>query len=54
MAQVSCPKCSTQTTLGGVPAWQVVVAVCFFPIGLLALLGGREPSVCPSCRHSWV
>lgn len=52
MAQVSCPKCGKMVTRGGVPAWQIIVAICFFPIGLLALLAGREPTVCPYCGHS--
>lgn len=53
MAQVTCPKCSTMTTLGGYPTWAIVVSICAFPLGLLALLGGRNPTVCPNCGHSW-
>lgn len=53
MAQVSCPKCNTLTPLGGYPTWAIVVAICFFPVGLLALLAGRNPTVCSNCGMSW-
>ena len=35
MAQLTCPKCQQQTSRGGIPLWQIVVAILFFPIGLL-------------------
>jgi hypothetical protein len=25
------------------------VAICFFPVGLLALLAGRKPTACGKC-----
>jgi len=53
MALVSCPKCSTQAQQGGFPAWQILVAICFFPLGLLALLAGRKPTVCHNCGFTW-
>ena len=53
MAQVSCPKCDTMATKGGFKGWQIFVAICFFPIGLLALLVDRNPTQCPSCSHTW-
>ena len=53
MALISCPKCGQSATRGGVPGWQIIVSICFFPVGLLALLGGRDPTVCPKCGHSW-
>jgi hypothetical protein len=53
MAQVSCPKCGAQATQGGFPAWEIIVAICFFPVGLLALLAGRKPTECPACQHTW-
>lgn len=53
MAQISCPKCQAMATRGGIPAWQIIVAICFFPIGLLALLGGRKPTSCPDCGYTW-
>ena len=46
MAMVSCPKCSKQTSQAGCPAWEILVAICFFPLGLLALLAGRNPTTC--------
>jgi hypothetical protein len=51
MSLVSCPKCSSNTQQGGYPAWVIIVAICFFPLGLLALLAGKKPSVCSSCGH---
>lgn len=51
MAQVPCPKCGAQTPQGGFPVWEIVVAICFFPVGLLAFLAGRKPTECPSCKH---
>lgn len=53
MALVSCPKCSTNTQQAGYPAWVIIVAICFFPLGLLALLAGKKPTVCSSCGHTF-
>lgn len=53
MALISCPKCSTPTPRNGYPAWVIIVAICFFPVGLLALLAGRSPSRCPNCGFMW-
>ncbi len=53
MAMVSCPMCSNQTTLAGFPAWEIIVAICFLPLGLLALLAGRKPTTCRHCGHIW-
>jgi hypothetical protein len=53
MAFVSCPKCSNPTYRAGYPAWVIIVAICFFPLGLLALLAGRKPSQCPKCGYVW-
>jgi hypothetical protein len=53
MAQVTCPKCNKPTAQGGIPIWQILVAICFFPIGLLALLAGRDPATCSSCGHTF-
>jgi hypothetical protein len=53
MAQVSCPKCNKLTGQGGFAAWQIAVSICFFPLGLLALLAGRKPAVCASCGHTF-
>lgn len=51
--QLSCPKCGTPAERGGYPAWVIIVAICLFPVGLLALLAGRKPTICPSCRNAW-
>jgi Uncharacterized conserved protein (DUF2367) len=53
MAQLTCSRCNTLTQQGGFPAWAIVVSICFFPVGLLALLAGRKPTVCPSCGTTW-
>ena len=50
---LTCPRCNAPTARGGIPAWQILVAVCFFPVGLLALLGGRKPTRCPNCQYTW-
>lgn len=54
MSDISCPRCNKGANRGGIPTWQIIVAVCFFPIGLLALLAGRDPNSCPHCGHKWV
>ncbi|WP_081483219.1 DUF2367 domain-containing protein [Aquimarina agarilytica] len=53
MAQLSCPKCENLTKRGGFRAWQIIVAICFFPVGLLALLADRSPTQCNKCGHTW-
>ena len=51
MAAVTCPKCGSLTSQAGFPAWVIIVAICFFPVGLLALLAGRKPTQCGNCSH---
>lgn len=53
MAQISCPKCNSLTEQGGYASWQWIVSICFFPIGLLSLLAGRQPSSCKNCNYAW-
>ena len=53
MAVLSCPECKKMTQKGGYQTWQIVVAICFFPLGLLALLADKKPTVCNSCGHTW-
>lgn len=53
MSMISCPKCSKTAQKGGFHAWQIIVAICFFPIGLIALLAEKEPSKCNDCGHMW-
>jgi hypothetical protein len=37
----------------GYPAWVIIVAICFFPVGLLALLAERKPTTCSNCPNVW-
>jgi Uncharacterized conserved protein (DUF2367) len=53
MATVSCPKCSMMVQMSGYPVWVILVAICFFPVGLLALLVGRKPTRCGNCGFVW-
>jgi hypothetical protein len=53
MANISCPKCGELTRKGGYKTWQIIVAICFFPLGLLALLADKEITTCQKCKHSW-
>jgi len=50
---ISCPKCSELTVRAGFPDWAIILAICLFPLGLLALLAGRKPTVCPNCGFAW-
>lgn len=52
-SQLSCPKCGEMATRGGLKGWQILIAICLFPIGLLALLADRNPTQCPKCQHTW-
>lgn len=52
--KISCPKCAALTNRGSHSLAQIVMCVCLFPIGLLSLLGGRKPTVCTKCRHTWI
>ncbi len=53
MATLSCPKCNALTQKGSFKGWQIVVSVCLFPVGLLALLADRNPTICQKCGHTW-
>lgn len=53
MAQVTCPKCNGLANKGGIPIWQIAVAILCFPVGLLALLAGPDASECPECGYKW-
>ncbi len=53
MAAVSCPKCNNVQSRAGYPVWVIIVAICFFPLGLLALLAGRKPTTCAKCGFTW-
>ena len=53
MAELTCPKCGSVANRGGIPIWQIVVAIICFPIGLLALLAGPDPAKCTECGFRW-
>jgi hypothetical protein len=53
MASITCPKCNTLTDRAGFPAWTIIVSICLFPLGLLALLAGRKPTKCGNCGMTW-
>ena len=50
---LTCPECRAIALRGGFKAWQIVIAILFFPIGLLALFAARKPNKCPECGHTW-
>ncbi len=50
---LACPKCNTSQKRPGYPAWAIVVSVCLFPFGLVALLVGRKPTKCAQCGFTW-
>ena len=54
MALITCPQCKITTMRAGFPVWAIIVAIVFFPIGLLALLAGRKPTKCHSCGNYFV
>jgi hypothetical protein len=49
MAITPCPKCSTLTKEGGFRGWQILLSILIFPIGLVFLLAGKQPSTCLGC-----
>ncbi len=53
VTMVSCPNCSKQTPRGRLPEGRIMVAICFFPWGLLALRAGRKPTTCQHCGTMW-
>ena len=48
-SMISCPKCGEMAQKGGFHTWQILVAICFFPVGMIALLLDKKPSQCFSC-----
>ena len=53
MASITCTKCGSLTDRAGFPTWAIIVSICLFPIGLLALLAGRKPTTCGKCGMTW-
>ena len=53
MGMVVCPQCHLPTKNAGYPLWVIIVAVCLFPVGMLACLAGRKPTTCKHCGLQW-
>jgi hypothetical protein len=53
MANIYCPKCKSLTKQGGYKTWQIVVSICFFPLGLIALDADKKLSKCCNCGLVW-
>ena len=53
MAKVPCPNCKKLTKKGGYKGWQLLAAICFFPVGMSELIASREPTICKKCGHTW-
>ena len=53
MSMISCPKCSKPAQQGSFHTWQIIVAICFFPVGLIALLLEKQPSKRMDCGYMW-
>jgi len=50
---VTCVQCGAITPRGRFAAWQVLVSICFFPLGLLSLFLRRKATTCRNCGHCW-
>jgi hypothetical protein len=53
MGNTYCPRCKTLTKKAGYNAWQIIVAICFFPLGLIALDADGKPTTCRKCGYTW-
>jgi hypothetical protein len=53
MAQLTCPKCGVLAERGDYGCMTWLGVILLFPIGLLFLLGGRQPTKCPECGFTW-
>ena len=53
MANTYCPRCGSLTKKGGYKVWQIIVSICFFPIGLIALDADGKATTCYKCGHIW-
>lgn len=53
MANTYCPKCKELTPKAGYRTWQIIVAICFFPLGLIALDADSKPTKCKKCCYTW-
>ena len=52
-APVTCVQGGASTPRGRLAAWQVLVSICFFPLGLLSLFLGRKATTCRNCGYCW-
>jgi len=50
---LKCPLCDAPAIPGGFKIWQIIVAILFFPLGILALFAPRKPNQCTRCYHTW-
>jgi hypothetical protein len=46
-----CPRCREWVDEANPPTWTIVVAVCFFPLGLIAPFAIKQPTVCSRCGY---
>lgn len=53
MANAYCPKCKQLTKKAGYKPWQIIVSICFFPFGLIALDADGKVTICKNCGHTW-
>jgi len=53
MKNVYCPKCKNLTPEKGYKVWQILVAICFFPLGLIALDLDKKVTVCKHCGYAF-
>lgn len=53
MGNTYCPRCKTLTKKAGYHAWQIIVAICFFPLGLIALDADGKLTTCRKCGYTW-
>ena len=47
---LTCEKCGEAIPEQSIRAWQLVLAIALFPLGLLAFLAKRGPRTCPKCK----
>ena len=52
MANTYCPRCKELTKKGGYKAWQIIVSICFFPFGLIALDADGKATTCEKCGYT--
>ena len=50
---VICPLCRQPTEPPQFPSWVIWVCILFFPLGLLALLVGKNPATCQKCGRTF-